>query len=38
VTNLVHLLRADIVNADDEDGLEFLEKTLEFVEVTGLVG
>lgn len=36
-TDLVHLLRADIVNADDEDTLVLFEETLELVEVAGLV-
>lgn len=33
----MHLLRADIVNADDEDTLVLFEETLELVEVAGLV-
>lgn len=37
LTNLVHLLRRDIVDADDEDGLVLLEQALELVEVAGLV-
>ncbi len=37
MSNLVHLLRADIVNGDDEDALILLEETLELVEVAGLV-
>jgi hypothetical protein len=37
VSDLVHLLGADIVNADDEDGLVLFEKGLELVEVAGLV-
>lgn len=37
VSNLVHLLRADIVNLDDENGPELLEQALELVEVAGLV-
>lgn len=36
-TGLVHLLGADIVDADDENGLEFLEKAPELLEVSGLV-
>jgi hypothetical protein len=36
-TDLVHLLRADIVNTDDEDGLVLFEEALELVEVAGLV-
>lgn len=34
--NLVHLLRADIVDGDNEDGLVFLKKALEPIEVSGL--
>lgn len=37
VSDLVHLLRGDIVNLDDEDGLVLLEQALELVEVAGLV-
>jgi hypothetical protein len=37
VADLVHLLRADIVDADDEDRLVFFEEALELVEVAGLV-
>jgi hypothetical protein len=37
VSDLVHLLRADIVNANNEDGLVFFEEALELVEVAGLV-
>ena len=33
----MHLLRRDIVDSDDEDGLVGFEKTLELVEVAGLV-
>lgn len=33
----MHLLRRDIVNLDDEDGLVLLEQALELVEVAGLV-
>ena len=36
-SDLVHLLGADIVDADDEDGLVFFEEALELVEVAGLV-
>lgn len=36
VTDLVHLLRRDIVDGDDEDGLVSLEKRLQLVEVDGL--
>lgn len=36
-TDLVHLLRRDIVDGDDEDGLVLLEQALELVEVAGLV-
>lgn len=35
-TNLVHLLRADIVDVDDEDRLVLVEKALELIEVSGL--
>ena len=35
-TNLVHLLRADIVNADNEDGLVLVEKVLQLLEVSCL--
>jgi len=37
LTNLVHLLRRDIVDGDDEDGLVLLEEVLELVEVTSFV-
>lgn len=37
VADFVHLLRADIVNRDDEDGTVLLEQALELVEVAGLV-
>lgn len=37
LSDLVHLLRADIVNGDNEDAGEFFEETLELVEVAGLV-
>lgn len=33
----MHLLGADIVDGDDEDGLVLLEQALELVEVAGLV-
>ena len=33
LANLVHLLRADIVDGYDEDGLVFLQQCLELVEV-----
>jgi hypothetical protein len=36
LTDLVHLLRRDIVDGDDEDGLVVLEKSLKLVEVSGL--
>lgn len=36
VTDLVHLLRADIVNAHDEDGTILVKKGLELIEVSGL--
>lgn len=35
--DLVHLLRADIVDGDDEDRLVVLEKGAELLEVKGLV-
>ena len=35
--NLVHLLRADIVNGHNEDGLVLFEQILELVEVDRLV-
>lgn len=35
-TDLVHLLRADIVNTDDEHGLVIVKKALELIEVSGL--
>lgn len=34
--NLVHLLRGDIVDGDDEDALVVVEESLELVEVGGL--
>lgn len=37
LTDLVHLLRADIVDTDDEDGVVFLEQALELLEVAELV-
>lgn len=36
LTDLVHLLRRDIVNGDDEDALVLLEESLELLEVSGL--
>ena len=35
--NLVHLLRADIVNGHNEDGFVLLEQALELVEIDRLV-
>lgn len=35
-TNLVHLLRADIVDTDNEDRLVLIEKALQLLEVSGL--
>lgn len=35
-TNLVHLLRADIVDTDNEHGLVLIEKALQLIEVSGL--
>jgi hypothetical protein len=37
MSDLVHLLRADIVDLNDEDGLVLLEQALELVEVLRLV-
>jgi hypothetical protein len=37
MSDLVHLLGADIVNTDDEDRLVLFEEALELVEVAGLV-
>jgi len=37
MANLVHLLRADIVNTNDENGLVFFEEALELIEIAGLV-
>ena len=37
VSDLVHLLRADIVDGDDENGLILFEQALQLVEVAGLV-
>jgi hypothetical protein len=37
LTNLVHLLGADIVNGDDEDAAILLEKALQLIEIAGLV-
>lgn len=36
LADLVHLLRGDIVDGDDEDGLVLLEEVLELVEVSDL--
>ena len=36
LSNLVHLLRADIVNLDDEDRLVLLQQGLQLVEVSRL--
>ena len=36
LTDLVHLLRRDIVNGDDEDALVLLEERLKLLEVSGL--
>ena len=38
MSDLVHLLRADIVDLNDEDGAVLLEQALELVEVKRLVG
>jgi len=38
VADLVHLLRGDIVDGDDEDALVLLEQALELVEVGRLGG
>jgi hypothetical protein len=35
-TDLVHLLRADIVDTNDEHGLVFIEEKLQLLEVSGL--
>jgi len=37
LTNLVHLLRRDIVDSDNENGAVVLEQALQLVEVAGLV-
>lgn len=37
LTDLVHLLRRDIVDRDDEDGLVLLQQALQLVEVASLV-
>jgi hypothetical protein len=37
VSDLVHLLRGDIVDGDDEDGAVLFEQALELVEVAGFV-
>lgn len=34
-SDFVHLLRGDIVDADDENGLVFVEQALQLVEVDG---
>ena len=36
LTDLVHLLRRDIVDGDDEDALVLLEEDIELLEVSGL--
>lgn len=36
LSDLVHLLRRDIVDGDDEDALVLLEEVLELLEVSGL--
>jgi len=36
LSDLVHLLRRDIVDGDDEDGLVSLKKSLQLIEVSGL--
>lgn len=36
LADLVHLLRRDIVDGDDEDALVLLEERLELLEVSGL--
>jgi hypothetical protein len=36
LTDLVHLLRRDIVDGDDEDALILFEERLELLEVSGL--
>ena len=35
LTNLVHLLRRDIVDSDDENGFVLVEQALQLVEVDG---
>lgn len=37
LSDLVHLLRADIVNGDNEDAAILLEKALQLIEIAGLV-
>ena len=37
VSNLVHLLGADIVDTDDEDGVVLFKEALELLEVARLV-
>lgn len=35
--DFVHLLRADVVNGDNEDGFVFFQQGLELIKVSGLV-
>ena len=37
VSDFVHLLGADIVDADDKNRREFFKKTLELIEIASLV-
>lgn len=37
LSDLVHLLRADIVDGDNEDAAILLEKALQLIEIAGLV-
>lgn len=37
LSDLMHLLRADIVNGDDENRLVFFQQALELVKIAGLV-
>jgi hypothetical protein len=37
MSDFVHLLRADIVDADDEDRVVLFEEALELLEIAGLV-
>ena len=37
LSDLVHLLRADIVDCDNEDGFVLFKQCLELVEVSGFV-